>query len=150
MSKRYLVSLATSFLIVFSGFLFAQEPVPAQEPAQAQEQESVLEMKRIQNVLSVINSEIKSDLDQLVVLQEAGRANVHVSLEAMGGSPDSVNIDDITAAQRRVIERKKTIDSRIEAILTRTAELSAKKQQLLERFMELSVVPLVTVTKSTN
>lgn len=138
MSKRFLACLAASLLIVFSGSLLAQE------------QESVLEMKRLQGLLSVINSELKSDLDQVIVLQEAIKANARMPLEAQGRSPDVVSYGDVAEAQRRAIEREAAINARLDAILERSAALDAKKQPILERLLELSLVPQVPAEKPAN
>ena len=142
MSKYIPTYFLASFLIIFSGSLFAQVP--------AQEQERIQEMSRIQNVLAVINAEIKSDLDQLLILQEALKSNSRISLEAQGRSPDVVNMSDLASAQRQAIERETSINSRIDAVLARTAELSLKKQSLLDQFMELSTVSLAPVTNIPN
>ena len=142
MFKFVLNFAAAIVLIVFSGCLFAQVP--------GQEAESDLEMKRIQNVISVINGEIKSDLDQLLILQEALKANSRMSLEAQGRSPDIVNIADIAAAQRQAVERETSINARIDSVLARTAELSARKQVLLEQFMELSAAPISSTANSSK
>ena len=142
MSKYIRTCFLASFLIVFSGSLFAE--------VSAQEQERIQEMNRIQNVLAVINAEIKSDLDQLLILQEALKSNARMSLEAQGRSPDVVNMSDLATAQRQAIERETSINARIDAVLTRTAELTLKKQSLLEQFMELSAVPLATGSNGPN
>ena len=142
MSKYIRSFFLATFLVIFSGSLFAQVP--------AQEQERIQEMNRIQNVLAVINAEIKSDLDQLLILQEALKSNSRMSLEAQGRSPDVVNMTDLATAQRQAIDREISINTRIDAVLARTAELSLKKQSLLEQFMELSTVPLAPVSNVTN
>jgi hypothetical protein len=99
-------------------------------------------MKRLQVLLSVINSEVKSDLDQMLVLQEAITANARTPLDLQRGrSPDAVLFDDAAAAQRRAIERETAINARLDAILARNAALDAKKQPLMERVLELSVAP---------
>jgi hypothetical protein len=116
-------------------------------PLHAQEQESVLEMKRLQAALAVINSELKADLDQILMLQEAIKANGRTSLEAQGRSPDPVMIEDVAAAQRRAIQRETAINARLEAILARTAVLDAKKQPLLDRVRELGVAPSGALAK---
>ena len=129
MSMRLVACLAASLSIVFSGSLFAQE------------QGSVLEITRLQVLLSVINLELKSDLDQMLVLQEAIRANARMPLEAQGRSPDAVSFDDVAAAQRRAIQRETAINARLDALLARSAALDAMKQPLLERIRELGVLP---------
>ncbi len=104
-------------------------------------------MKRLQTMLSVINAELKSDLDQILVLQEAIKANSRAPLEAQGRSPDTVSYEEVAAAQRRAIQRETAINSRLDAILARSAELDAKKQPLLERIRELSSTPQVPEAK---
>jgi len=142
MSKNIAACFIASFLIFFSGFLYAQVP--------AEDAENNQEMNRIKNVLAVINAEIKSDLDQLLILQEALKSNARMSLEAQGRSPDVVNMTDLAAAQRQAIERETSINTRIDAVLARTAELSLKKQALLEQFMELSALPQTSVANGQN
>lgn len=132
MSMRFLVYLAAalSISIAYSGPLFAQE------------QEGVLELKRLQASLSIINSEIKADLDQILALQEAIKTNSRTPMDAQPGrSPDVALYEDTTAAQRLAIQRDAAISARLDAILARTAALDAQKQRLLERVLELGVVP---------
>lgn len=151
MSNRILVGLAATLLVIFPGSSFAdelvltQESVASQEAVHAQDQ-NTLEMDRIQKVLTVINAEIKSDLDQLLALQEASKAGSRMTFLAQaeqGIASDPVNIVDVNAAQRKAVERSTAINARIDALLARIDELGAKKQQLLERFLELSVAPIV-------
>jgi hypothetical protein len=142
MSKYITTCCYASFLILFSGFTYAQVPSQVSENNQ--------EMNRIQNVLAVINAEIKSDLDQLLILQEALKSNARMSLEAQGRSPDVVNMTDLATAQRQAIERETSINARIDAVLARTAELSLKKQSLMEQFMELSALPLPSNANAQN
>lgn len=115
--------------------------VIASAPLQAQEPDSTLEVKRLHALLSVINSELKADLDQILTLREALKANAWTSLEARGQSPDVAVVADVQAAQRRAIARESAISARIDAILARSAALDASKQPLLERIRELSVGP---------
>jgi hypothetical protein len=138
MSMRLVACLAASLFIVLSA------------SALAQEQENVLEMKRIQALLAVINSELKTDLDQILLLQEAIRANAQPPLEAQGRSPDAVMFEDVAAAKRRAIQRETAINARLDAILARSADLDAKKQPLLERIRELSLVPQAPAAKLAN
>jgi hypothetical protein len=135
MSMRLLACLAGSLAIVLPASLHAQE------------QDSVLEIKRLQALLSVINTELKSDLDQILMLQEAIKANDRASLEAQGRSPDAVMLEASVAAQRRAIQRETAINARLDAILARSAALDAKKQPLLERVRELGMTPPVTTPK---
>lgn len=129
MSIRFPVCAAASLLIVFSGSLFAQQ------------QEGALELQRLQAALSVINAEIRANLDQVMALQEAIKANSRTPLEAQGRSPDAVSFDDVAAAQRRAIENEAAINARLDAILARSAALEEEKQPLLERIRELLQVP---------
>ncbi|MGA7178479.1 MAG: hypothetical protein WBX11_02675 [Thiobacillaceae bacterium] len=129
MSIRFLACLAASLCIFFSGSVLAQE------------QGSVLEMKQLQISLSVINSELKADLDQILMLEEAIRANAQSSLEVQGRSPDPVFYEDVAAAQRRAIQRETAMNARLDALLARSAALDARKQPLLERIQELGMLP---------
>lgn len=129
MSIRFLVRAAASLFIVFSGSLLAQQ------------QEGALELQRLQAALSVINAEIKANLDEVMALQEAIKANSRTPLDAQGRSPDVVSFDDMAAAQRRAIENEAAMKARLEAILARSAALDAEKQPLLERVRELLQVP---------
>jgi hypothetical protein len=129
MSIRFPVCAAASLFIVFSGSLLAQQ------------QEGALELQRLQAALSVINAEIRANLDQVMALQEAIKANSRTPLEAQGRSPDAVSFDDVAAAQRRAIENDAAINARLDAILARSAALEAEKQPLLERIRELLQVP---------
>jgi hypothetical protein len=112
-------------------------------PSLAQEQNGAIEIRRLQALLRVINSELKSDLDQILVLQEAIRGNSRTSLAAQGRSPDIVTVEDGITAERHAIEREDAINARLDAILARSAMLDAQKQPLLERIQELGAVPLV-------
>jgi hypothetical protein len=136
--SRALVCLVTSLLIVFSG------------PLLAQEQNNDLEIKRLQGLLTVINSELKSDLDQILLLQQAIIANARTPLEAQGHSPDAVSFVDVAATQRLAIQRETAINARLDAVLARSVMLDAKKQPLLERVIELSLVPTIPAPKPTN
>jgi hypothetical protein len=147
MTKRFLAGLAATFLILFSTSLLAQDDLSAQD------QENALEMSRIQNVLTVINSEIKSDLDQVLALQEAIKSNSRMPFlngAEQGIAPAPVNIEDVAAAQQKAIDRGKSLESRVDALLARIAELGVKKQQLLDRFLELSQEPLAPVAKASK
>ncbi len=135
MSKHSLACLAAALALVFSGSLSAQE------------QDSVVEIKRLQSLLTVINSELKSDLDQIFLLQEAIKANARTSLEAQGRSPDTVMVEDVAAAQRRAMQRETAINARLDAVLARSAALDATKQPLLDRVRELSVLPQAATAK---
>jgi|PlaIllAssembly_1097288.scaffolds.fasta_scaffold368199_2 hypothetical protein len=127
MSIRFIAGLAAALTLLFSGSLLAQE------------QEGNSEIKQLQVLLTVINSELKSDLDQILVLQEAIKANARPPLEAQGRSPDPVSFDAVAAAQRLAIERETALNARIEALLARSAALDAKKQPILERMREISL-----------
>jgi hypothetical protein len=98
-----------------------------------------MEIKRLQILLSVINSELKADLDQILTLHEALKANARTSLEARGQSPDVASVADVQAAQRRAIAREAAISARLDAVLARSATLDASKQPLVDRIRELSV-----------
>lgn len=129
MSIRNLAGLAISILIGFSG------------PAAAQEQQAFIRIQTLQASLSIINSELRSDLDQILILQEAIRANARMPLEAeQGRSPDPVSYEDVAAAQRRAIQRETAINARLDRLLARSAELDARKQPLLDEVRELGVV----------
>jgi hypothetical protein len=127
MRTRLLVCLVASLTILTSVPVFAQEPG------------SAMEIKRLQILLSVINSELKADLDQILTLHEALKANARTSLEAGGQSPDVPFVADVQAAQRRAIARESAISARLDAIVARSVALDASKQPLLERIRELSV-----------
>jgi hypothetical protein len=98
-----------------------------------------MEIKRLQILQSVITSELKADLDQILALNEALKANARTSLEASGQSPDVASVADVQAAQRRAIAREAAISARLDAILARSATLDASKQPLRNRIQELSI-----------
>jgi len=125
MTKHLVACFAALLVLAFSGPLRAQEP------------EGVREAKQIQLMLSVVNAEIKADLDQIRVLQEAIRDNARTTLQSQWNSPDPVSFEDKVAEQRRAIQREAALGARIEAILARSAALDAKKQPLIERLMAL-------------
>jgi hypothetical protein len=129
MSARFLACLAGSLAIFMAASLHAQE------------QDSVLEIKRLQALLTVINAELKSDLDQILTLQEAIKVNGRASLETQGRSPDPVLVNEAAAAQRQAMQRETAINARLDAILARSAALDATKQPLLERVRELGMAP---------
>lgn len=125
---RNLAGLATSVVIGFSG------------PVAAQEQQTFTQIKTLQASLSVINSELRSDLDQILILQEAIKANARPPLEAeQGRSPDPISYEDVAAAQRRAIQRETAINVRLDELLARSAELDARKQPLLDQVRELGI-----------
>jgi hypothetical protein len=129
MSIRFLASLAASLSIFFSGTLLARE------------QGNILEMKHLQALISVINSELKADLDQILMLEQAIKVNAQTPLQAQGRSPDPVLYDDVAAGQRRAIQRENAMNARLDALLARSVTLDARKQTLLERLQELGLLP---------
>ena len=134
-----IISCLVAFITIF-----------ASAPLLAQEQDSAAEIKRLQTLLAVINSELKADLDQILTLHEALKANARSSLEARGQSPDVATVADVQAAQRRAIAREAEINARLDAILARSAKLDASKQPLVDRIRELSVGPQPAVTQAGN
>ena len=127
MSLRFPVRAAAALLIAFSGSLLAQG------------QEAALELQRLQLALSVINGEIKANLDEVMALQEAGKASAR-TLGAQAQAPGQL-FDDVAAAQQRAIDDQVGFNARIDAILERNAALNAEKQPLLERVRELLQEP---------
>jgi len=107
----------------------------------AQEPDALAAMKQLQASISIINAELRSDLEQMLMLQEALRINAGPPLEVQGRSPDVVQYEDAAAAQRRALERETAINARLDAILARSADLEAKKAALLERMYALEPVP---------
>ena len=77
----------------------------------AQEGNRADEIRQLQSLLGVINAELKADLDQVLVLQEAIRGNTRKTLAAQGRSPDIVTVDSALAADRRAIEREDAINA---------------------------------------
>lgn len=138
MSFRFIAALAAILSIFFSRTLIAQD------------QDNIQEMRQLQAAISVINSELKADLDQILMLEEAIRANARTPLEAQGRSPDPVLYDDVADAQRRAIQRETAMNARLDALLARSAALDARKQLLLERVQELGMLPLEPAAKSEN
>jgi len=135
---RFIACLAASLSIFFSGSLLAQE------------QGNTLEMKQLQALISVINSELKADLDQILILEEAIKVNALSSLEAQGHSPDPVSFDNVAASQRRAIQRETALNARLDALLARSVALDAKKQPLLERIQELGMLPQASAAMPEN
>jgi Flp pilus assembly protein TadB len=137
MSTRYFCCLAGVLLVLWSGHSFAQD------------QSGVLEMRRLQTALSVINAELKADLDQVLALHEALKANSRAPLNLQGRSPDPLSYDDVAAAQRLAIQRDVLLNGRLDAILARSAVLDAEKQPLLERVRSLSLLPRTSAASVT-
>jgi hypothetical protein len=133
MLKRVLISLV---FILFCTSLYATED------------ENILEIKRLQATVTAINLELKSNLDQVLMLQEAVKINSKVSLELQGRSPDALSFDDLASAKRLAIQRETSINARLDEILLRSNELDVKKQVLLDRVMELNLAPRASVAKS--
>ena len=133
MSKNIIISLV---LLLFCTSSFAVEDGSMQE------------IKRLQAIVTAINLELKSDLDQVMMLKEAVKLNSRTSLESQGRSPDLLSYDDVASAKRLSIEREASINTRLDAILIRSNELDVKKQVLLDRLMELRLSTKLTVDKS--
>jgi hypothetical protein len=133
MFKLVLLSL---ILVYFSGSTFGAED------------KNMLEIKRLQAMVIVINLELKSDLDQVLMLQEAVKLNSKTPLEYQGNSPDAVSYDDVEAYKRLAIQRETSINTRLDGILIRSKELDVKKQLLLDRVMELSKAPSASATNN--
>ena len=127
MPKRQIVWLVPLFSLLIAGSPLAQEPATSPE------------MRRLQSVLSVINAELKADLDQVLVLQEALKANARGSLKAQGRTPDAISFDEVAAEQRRAIQREQALNARLDAMLARSITLDSKKQSILERLIELGL-----------
>jgi hypothetical protein len=135
---RFLACLAAFFSIFYSGSLLAED------------QGRFIEMKQIQISLSIINSELKANLDQILMLEEAIKANDRPSMVEQGRSSDPVMYDDMVAARQRVIQRETVLNARLDALLARSAQLDGQKQPLLERIREIGVMPYEPVPNSGN
>lgn len=135
---RFFACLAALLSIFYSGSLFAQD------------QGRFIEMRQIQISLSIINSELKANLDQILMLEEAIKANDRPSMVEQGRSTDPVMYDDMVAAQRRVIQRETVLNARLDALLARSAQLDVQKQPLLERIQEIAVIPYEPVPNPGN
>jgi hypothetical protein len=133
MSKRIAIA---SVLILFCTSSYAIED------------ENILEIKRLQAMVTVINLELKSDLDQVMMLQEAVKMSSRISLESQGRSPDTLSFADVASAHRLAIQREALINARLDMILLRSNELDVTKQALLDRVMELSLAPRASLVKS--
>jgi len=129
MLKPYLSCMFVAIFVVFSGSTFAEN------------QSSELELKRLKAMISFINAEIRSDLDQILVLQEAMKANNQVSLEEQGRSPDPIGYEDMAIAKRIAINRETVLNAEFSAVMAQTAALRAEKQTLVERVMVLGMTP---------
>ena len=135
---RFFACLAALLSIFYSGSLLAQD------------QGRFVEMRQIQLSLSIINSELKANLDQILMLEEAIKANDRPSMVEQGRSTDPVMYDDMVAAQRRVIQRETVLNARLDALLARSAQLDVQKQPLLERIQEIAVIPYEPVPNPGN
>jgi hypothetical protein len=89
MSVRFIACLAAALSIFLSGTLFAQD------------QGSIQGMKQLQDAISIINMELKADLDQILMLEEAVKVNARPSLDEQRYSPDPVLHEDVAEAQPR-------------------------------------------------
>jgi len=116
----------------------------------AVDDKNILEIKRLQSMVTVINLELKSDLDQVMMLQQAAKINSSVPLQLQGRSPDPLSYDDLQSSKRLAIQRETSINMRLDAILVRSHELDVKKQLLLDRMMELSMLPIAVDVKSSR
>jgi hypothetical protein len=128
--------LITLILVYFSSSTFGAED------------KNMIEIKRLEAMVIVINYELKSDLDQILMLQEAVKLNSKTPLEFQGNSPDVVSYDDAEAFKRLAIQRETSINNRLEAILIRSKDLDVKKQLLLDRVMELNKAPSASATNN--
>jgi hypothetical protein len=137
--------MSTRYFSCFAGVLLAL----LSAHSCAQDQSGVLEMRRLQTALSVINAELKADLDQVLALHEALKANSRTPLNLQGRSPDPLSYDDVAAAQRLAIQRDALLNGRLDAILARSAVLDAEKQPLLERVRSLSLLPRTSAASVT-
>jgi hypothetical protein len=134
---RILAGFAGTFFLILCTHTFAQSP------------DASAEMRRLQVLLAVINSEIRAGLDQVLALHEVIKSNARVSLNTLDRSPDLVNFDERAAAQRLANLRDAALSRRLDAILERSAELDAEKQPLLERVRSLGVIrpdPTASIT----
>lgn len=127
MSARLLASTAFAFALLSPVGLCAQE------------QDTSIEMKQLQVLLSVYNSELKSDLDQILVLQEALKANAWPLLASQGRAPEPASFEAVAEEKRLAIQRESALHARLNTLLARSAALDAKKLPLLERMREISL-----------
>ena len=141
MPKRQIAWLVPLFTLLIAGSPLAQEPASSSE------------IRRLHTVLSVINAELKADLDQILVLQEALKANSRGSLQTQGRTPDAISFDEVAAEQRRAIQRELVLNARLDAILARSTRLDTKKQSILERLIDLGLTqqaPVETVAEASK
>ena len=101
----------------------------------------MLEVRRLQTLIAVINAEIKADLDQAMTLRQINTVNARKPVEVQGFSPDPISYDDLVEAQRRSVQTEAAISLRLEAILARGIALNAEKQPLLDRVKDLLGAP---------
>jgi hypothetical protein len=107
----------------------------------AQELDAGVELKQLQQLLAVYNTEIKSDLDQVLVLQEALKANARPTLMAQGRTPTPASFEAVAETQRLAIQRESALNDRLSVLLARSAALDARKLPVLERMRDISMAP---------
>jgi hypothetical protein len=127
MLTRHLAGIALAFTLISPDCL------------RAQEQDANAEMKQLQVLLAVFNSELKADLEQILALQEALKANARPLLMAQGRTPEPASYEAIAEEQRLAIQRETALNARLNALLSRSAALDARKLPILDRMRELSL-----------
>ena len=125
---------------MFAGFLmFITLLLPIS--AMAENRNEMNELKRLQEWLNVLNQELKAELDQVLVLQQAQRMNTQIPMELQNNSPNIVLFIDVEASKRRAADQDAEIQARLASLLERTRSIDAKKLPILERIYELANQP---------
>jgi hypothetical protein len=102
------------------------------------------EIRRLQELLSVLNQQQQSVYQQFQMLQELRRSNSENSytqphtLQYLSGF---LNYDDVVAAHNHAARREDEMRSRQGELYERFNEIEAAKKGVLDRLYELTVTP---------
>lgn len=105
--------------------------------ALAEDKTEMSELKRLQEWLNVLNQELKAELDQILVLQQAQRTNSQMPLELQNYASNLPLVTEVEAARRRAAEQDAELQARLASLLERTRGIDARKLPILERIYEL-------------
>jgi hypothetical protein len=101
------------------------------------------ELQNLYSMMNVLNQEQQSVFQQFQMLQEMRRENDRAfsTGQLMAPSPDMQvqNYDDMVQRQKDIMRRGQELEQQAQRLYTQYSEIGAKKAQLQQRILELSV-----------
>lgn len=108
----------------------------ASVPTIAQSRDPDVTMKRMQNVLGVLNQELTATYDQIKALQAVLSANDRSPLSVQGRPAALTTEEEVAAGKRKAAAREQEIQTQMDAAFKRIKEIESQKQPILQRLQE--------------